>query len=732
MNRISLEFLSTHGMVWLCLAPALIAAAIWFYYRTLAPLDPPKRNLLRVLRALAFLIVLFALAEPVLTLVLPESGKPGLAVLVDGSASMALPASNPAIPSRGAEGAGLAAQIDERMKHSFRLDWFRFGAALRGSDGPLPAFSEGNTAIGDCLTALGARQGSRPVSGVILITDGVNTSGADPIGAAREAGVPVFPVHLGSATSPTDARVLQVRANPVAFAGEPTSLEMVLASSGMAARTAELRIEDQGRLLGTRTIAFSGGEDVEQSIRMDVRPVTPGLRRWEVRLVGLTDAVAANDARSVAVRVMERKNRILVVEGRLDWDFTFLRRALEPDSTFGYRFLLADRDGRWLPPRAGVPATGPGDLRDYAAIVLGEVPAGALGGGFYADLARYVEQGGGVLVLGGQHGLMRLRGTPLESKLPAIIRPGTPEDQPTPVRLEAAGLNHPVTALEDSPARAEVVWAGLPPVWPSPDRLTPQPGSSVLLSATRRGSVEPILIAGFTGQGKVVLLDAHGFWRWEFLAHSSAQPSADAFREFAMRTVRWLAEPTLRDRFVAEPVRGVFENGEQPEFTARVWDEGYAPILDARVRIRIMPADSGRADAAPREFELRPSAADGTYAGQTEAFPPGAYRYVAEARKGDGDSTIGRSESLFWVDENGPEAVRLRPDIAVCEQIAQASGGQSAGPEGLDDLLARLPGALRRVGRVREIELWNHIALFVSFVALLGLEWWLRRRSGLA
>jgi hypothetical protein len=199
-----------------------------------------------------------------------------------------------------------------------------------------------------------------------------------------------------------------------------------------------------------------------------------------------------------------------------------------------------------------------------------------------------------------------------------------------------------------------------------------------------------------------------------------------------MRTVRWLAEPTLRDRFVAEPVRGVFENGEPPEFTARVWDEGYAPILDARVRIRIMPADSGGTDGALREFELRPSAGDGTYAGQTEAFPPGAYRYVAEARKGDGDAMIGRSESRFWVDENGPEAVRLRPDIAVCEQIAQASGGQSAGPEGLDDLLARLPGALRRVGRVREIELWNHIALFVSFVALLGLEWWLRRRSGLA
>lgn len=732
MSQVSLEFLSGHRWLWLCLAPALVAAAVWFYYRTLAPLDAPRRNLLRLLRALAFLTVLFALAQPVLTLVLPEQGKPGLAVLVDGSASMGLPASNPSLATRGVEGAEAAARLQEALKRGFRLDWFSFGSALRTTDGPPAPSADGNTAIGDCIEALGTKQGARPVSGVVLITDGVNTSGADPIGAAREAGVPIFPVRIGSGASPTDARVLQVRSDPVAFVGEPAAVEVVLASSGMAGRTLELRIEDQGRVLGTRSISFGSGEDVEQSIRLDVRPMTPGARRWEIRLVGASDAVAVNDARSVAVRVMERKNRILVVEGRLDWDFTFLRRVLAPDSTFAYRFLLADREGRWLPPRAGQPAVGPGDLRDYAAIVLGEVPAGALGGGFYAELARYVDQGGGLLVLGGRTGIMRLRGTPLESKLPATVRPGTREDAPVAVRLEPAGLNHPLTALEDSPARAETVWSTLPPIWPSPDRLTPQPGASVLLSVSRHGGVDPVLVAGYSGQGKVVLLDAHDFWRWEFLTHASIQPPVGAFREFALRTVRWLAEPTIHDRFVAEPVRGVFENGEQPEFTARVWDEAYAPILDARVHVRVTSADSGRAGVPPREFELRPRAGDGTYAGQTEPLPPGAYRVVAEARKGDADAPLGRSESTFWVDANGPEAVRLRPDIAACEQIARASGGISVGLDGLDDLIARLPSAIRHVGRVREIELWNHIALFISFVALLGVEWWLRRRSGLA
>jgi hypothetical protein len=43
-----------------------------------------------------------------------------------------------------------------------------------------------------------------------------------------------------------------------------------------------------------------------------------GLRRWEIHLAGSEDAIPENDMSSVAVRVMERKTRVLFVEGRLD------------------------------------------------------------------------------------------------------------------------------------------------------------------------------------------------------------------------------------------------------------------------------------------------------------------------------------------------------------------------------------------------------------------------------
>jgi hypothetical protein len=329
-------------------------------------------------------------------------------------------------------------------------------------------------------------------------------------------------------------------------------------------------------------------------------------------------------------------------------------------------------------------------------------------------------------------GLGRLRTTPLAPLLPAEISGGAWEDRPVPVRLEAAGLTHPVTALEDRPSRAERIWSSLPPIWPSPDRLHPRPDASVLLSFSIPSGLEPALVTGHAGEGKVALLAAHDFWRWGFLPRGATAAPADPFSEVALRIVRWLAEPTVRDRFVAEPVRGVFQNGEAPEFRARVWDERYAPVSDARVRIEILSADSTADRSGPRTVELRPRGLEGNYNGRTEPLPPGSYRFVAEALAADREVVLGRVESSFWVDTIGSEFLRVRPDPGTLEQIARASGGEATDAAGLGGVLSRLPEVLRRIGRVREIELWNHVGLLLSFIIVLSVEWFLRRRRGLA
>ena len=78
---------------------------------------------------------------------------------------------------------------------------------------------------------------------------------------------------------------------------------------------------------------------------------------------------------------------------------------------------------------------------------------------------------------------------------------------------------------------------------------------------------------------------------------------------------------------------------------------------------------------------------------------------------------------------------------------ADAGVRASLGPR-LDDIIGRVEALKVDLGvykddpsllnfnvsadRVREVDLWNHWALFALFVLLLSTEWFLRRRRGLA
>ena len=121
--------------------------------------------------------------------------------------------------------------------------------------------ADGGTATGDALTgaleALGERGKNPPPAAIVLLSDGANTSGNDPLEAARAAraaGVPVSTVALGtpdgSLTLP-DGRVQQVPP-------DPESLREIAEVSGGRAYAAadagalEEVYEDLGSQIGTR------------------------------------------------------------------------------------------------------------------------------------------------------------------------------------------------------------------------------------------------------------------------------------------------------------------------------------------------------------------------------------------------------------------------------------------------------------------------------------------------
>jgi hypothetical protein len=735
LERLSLHFLAPHLWFWvLLLAPAL-AVAFWAYYRVLAPLERPTRWILWILRGLAFALVLFALWQPVLTAVTHDTGHPGLAILVDRSGSMSLPVGGkPPGQTRAAAAEATVQRLRSRLENRFRLEWFDFAETLRpaGSDSaPPPA---GSTALGAALEQALAQADARPVSGVVLVTDGVSTSGRDPVRVAAASPVPVFAVVVGGPQPLTDAEVRSVRTNPTAFAGEPLPVRAVISSCGLGGTMARLEVREGARLLATREIRLLGGQGVEQEVPLDVRLTVPGTALLDISLQAERDSIPRNDRRRVAVDVLERKTRVLVLAGRLDWDYAFLRRTLAADTTLSYTFLVQERPGDYRvqgdPVLRRLPASA-ADLRDFAAIVLAGYDERGVPVVVGEAIARFVREGGGLFLLGGP---ARPGGWGSTGLLAGVL-PGTvdrdpfPQSRELPVSVTLEGQRHPATAVSDNPAETARRWAALPPLACVGGGLVPAAEARVLLEYRGpRGIPVPALAVSFAGRGKAAWLYGRGAWRWSFLPAGTPSPD-NLYAQFLLGLVRWLAEPAVRERFQVDPGKRVYQDGEPVRFTAGLWNEAYALVSDARVRAEVRP-DSG--DAPSRSIALPAGVEPGHYEGEEAAFAPGAWSWEATASDPTGGRELARTHGRFWVESMGPEFARTVPDREALAQMTARSGGAVFEVEGVDALADAIPRAIRRLGRVREWDVWNHWLLLVSFVVVLSAEWFLRRRRGLA
>src|SRR5262249_19837223 len=146
-----------------------------------------------------------------------------------------------------------------------------------------------------------------------------------------------------------------------------------------------------------------GGEEVVQDLSLV--PRRPGLAYYRVRLdAGPGEITDLNNRRAAVQTVTPDRQRILVLTTNLNWDWTWLKRALEADSSWAVEHALV-RQGRFAPVTGAgkVKAPAPDQpLAPYAVVIAQGLSAADAGGALGARLAQYARAGGGIAVWGGE------------------------------------------------------------------------------------------------------------------------------------------------------------------------------------------------------------------------------------------------------------------------------------------------------------------------------------------
>jgi len=754
MDHLGLSFLTSPRLWWYLAVAGALFAGVYTYYRLAAPLGRPLRQALRALRLLAFVILLLLLLEPVLTRLGESSGRPRLAVLVDRSSSMRLPVTAEGEVSRRDRAAGLLDTLQTTLADRFELDVRGFAGGLTarsGAEETYPWEPLGITAVGEALEEVLVQQGELPVGGILLVTDGVHTHGKDPALVARNLPVPVFGMTVGDTTAPPDLLVRQVRAQSVGYTGEPLAVRAILENRGLEGREVRVTVRARDELPGAaeveRRARLPQAVGRETEVRVDILPTHVGLTLLEVTasLLGAdgdsAEAVTINNTRLIAIDVREKKTRILYVESEMDWDFAFLKRTFDADTTLSYDYLILRGED---PPlsygtnRLTHLPSKHSDLSPYAAVILGRTPPTALPPDMIRALRAYVLGGGGLLFLGGATSTdlaawARAWGELLPVSVRAERHWGFTESG---VGVSLAGLTHEIVGLRESPAQTEEAWGELPPLQLPEGEYRTTTGAAILLTGrTEHPPREvPVLALAQAGAGRVGVFTGRGFWRWDF-AMRAVRDELPLAREFWKRMTRWLSEPSQADKFVVSPVRTVFQDSEPLAFEARLNDDAYQPVPGARITLTLEPLarwDRGASEASrPVTLQLYPDGPAGRYAGTASALAPGAYRYRAEAGRPE-EAERWTAEGRFWVEPMGAEYFELAADPGLTRLLAGMSGGLVAPTGNVSRLARALPDLYKRVRVVHQDELWNHWVLFGVLMVLLSMEWIARRWKGLA
>jgi hypothetical protein len=509
--------------LWAAIAAAFIVSLLLFVSRSRGA----------AIRALAFALIVLALANPSLTREDREPLSSVAVVVVDKS-----PSQNFGDRTRQAEQARAA--IVERLGHIAGLDVRVVEAGQ----------SDGETDGTRLFTALGASLADVPpdrVAGVVMITDGrVHDVPTDT--ATLGFAAPIHALITGNKNE-RDRRVALIAAPRFGIVGQSQTIKYEVEDQGASERTAEVTVRRDGEVVETRRVPVGAPQ------RVDIPIPHGGPNIVEIEASPLAgELTSVNNRAVVSIDGVRDKLRVLLVSGEphageRTWrnllksdasvdlvHFTILRPPEKQDGTpINELSLIAFPTRELFQQKIG----------EFQLIIFDRYARqGVLPIIYFENITRYVREGGAVLVAAGpdyasQSSIWR----PLDTILPAEPSGGVTEQGFRP-RLTELGKRHPVTRdLEGSDSD--------PPRWSRWFRVvdTKNPTGTPVMQGPDN---KPLLVLSREGQGRVALLLSDHIWLWA-RGFEGGGPHLDLLR----RLSHWLMkEPDLEEEALRLTVSG--------------------------------------------------------------------------------------------------------------------------------------------------------------------------------
>ena len=526
-----------------------------------------------ILRIVGWVLLCICLVNPLWSSSRPRSGANVVAVVADISRSHLVTTSS--AQETRAEAFAEALKRGEKTEpvgwlnqlgQDFELRRYTVADRLQQVDRFDPVEFNGTaSSLQTALRQLKQRYEGQPLAGIILLSDGIAT---DATGTLDELTgmAPVFPVLPADDSSQPDVAVGTYSVTQTAFDDAPVTIQVQPATVNVTNGQVAVTLMDA---TGTPIETQSRAVNDPSPLKFHHRPNEGGTVFYRLKAVlkdasgadVTTEATLVNNEQLIAVERSTMPRRVLYVSGRPNWEFKFLRRAVETDpqlqmvaliriarkeAKFEFRgregessnslfrgfdkadpetveeydepvlVRLGTKDDEEL--RGGFPEK-PEELFQYDALILDDLEADF----FLADQMKLIydfvsRRGGGLLMMGGQESFRQgdFDRTPIGEMLPIdLSREMKSPEAGVRLSLTRDGWLQPWVRLRADEGEEDERLKSMPEFLTLNSAAFVRPGAVIMAEVQDAQDTHwPALVVQRFGKGRTAALCIGDLWRW--------------------------------------------------------------------------------------------------------------------------------------------------------------------------------------------------------------------------
>ncbi|POY38543.1 hypothetical protein C3K47_03870 [Solitalea longa] len=668
----------------------------WLLYHKANSLHAILRKGLFVIRALAVTLIAFLLLAPLIKTISRTVEKPLIIIASDNSSSILL---NKEAADYKTTLPKAIQQLTGDLSAKFEVKNYSFGDKVE--EGNKIDFSAKRTDFGQLFDELNSRFANRNVGAVILVSDGLYNRGPNPVYQRLNFNASVYTVALGDTTPKKDLLISSVEYNKIAYLGNTFRINVNVAAFGLQNQKTRLSVSNGGKVLYVKDVPIFN-TDFRQSFPVDLEADNIGTQRYTVNLQVLPGEITQkNNTQHIFIDVLDARQKVLILADAPHPDLGAIKQTLENNKNYEAQIELAEKANGLK-------------YGDYSLIILHQLPTSNAGSA--SILSKVLTSGVPVWFIIGNQTYIDLFNKVQSGASINNFRNSYNETQPI-----FQGDFFQFTFSE----AAQRQFTNYPPLNVPFARFEIKNQTGTLLTQ-QVGSVktgEPLLSFIDNNGLKTGYLFGEGIWRWR-LANFQTTGNHDAFNEFLTKTVQYLTARDDKRKFRITQPKKIFEENEPIIFNAELYNDSYEPVNDPEVTLVVKNKEG-------RNYNFTFSRSEKAYFLNVGVLPVGDYTYTAKTRLGDKEQTF---TGMFIINALNIEELQTTANHQLLYNLAKNNGGELIYPGNLNklvDLIAK-KDTIKPVSYEDKTlnELVNLKWLFGLIMALLTIEWFIRKRNG--